>query len=333
MPHDFSRVDAFVAQLMKEVPLAGVALFIAQTGVVLHQRNYGSIDGNTRMAVASASKWVSAAVIATLLDDGTLHLDERASDYIESFAGDKAAITLRQLLSHTSGLPKGESPCVDQPTMTLAECVDEIARLPMDAAPATVFAYGENSFQVAGRMAEVATGKSFEDLFRARLAAPLGMTNSDWGYRSRAPELLRINNPRLGSGLRTTLRDLSRFMLMLSNAGELSGVRVLQSRTVERMFEDHTFGAPIAFSPNLFAGAGYGLSCWRDEADAQGGAIQVSSPGAYGTTPWLDLPRRLGCVFMCRNSYARLAAPTRQLQTLIRESVVNRSRPTPNPSP
>jgi CubicO group peptidase (beta-lactamase class C family) len=318
MPHDFSQVDAFIAQWMKEVPLAGAALFIAQDGRVVHQRCDGAFDERTRMAVASASKWVSAAVIATLIDDGTLHLDERASDYIESFAGDKEAITLRQLLAHTSGLPRGESPCVDQPDASLADCADEIARLPMEAAPATAFAYGENGFQVAGRMAEVATGQSFEALFRERLAQPLGMTHSDWGYRSREAGVLRVNNPRLGSGLRTTLHDLSRFMRMLSNAGAVNGVPVLQPHTVTMMFQDHTFGAPVAFSPNVFPGAGYGLGCWREDADAQGNALQLSSPGAYGTTPWVDVPRRLGCVFMCRNSYARMAAPTRQLQTLIR---------------
>lgn len=321
MAHDFSRVDDFIAQLLKDVPLAGAALFIAQNGVVLHQRGYGAYDEGTRMAVASASKWVSAAVIASLLDDGTLHLDERASDYIESFAGDKSTITLRQLLAHTSGLPKGESPCVDQPDTTLAACVDEIARLPMAAAPATVFAYGENSFQVAGRMAEVATGQSFDDLFRERLALPLGMTNSDWGYRSRNAGLLRVDNPRLGSGLRTTLHDLSRFVMMLSNDGEINGVRVLQPQTVAMIFEDHTAGLPVAFSPNLFSGPGYGLGCWRDKVDAQGRVVQVSSPGAYGTTPWLDLPRRLACVFMCRNAYARMAAPISQLQRLVCECV------------
>ena len=321
MTHDFTQVDAFIAQLMGMVPLAGAAMFIAQGGIVMRQRGYGSIDGNTRMAVASASKWVSAGVIATLLDDGTLHLDERASDYIDSIDGDKSAITLRQLLAHTSGLPKGESPCIDQPEMTLAACVDEIAHVPLAAAPATVFAYGENGFQVAGRMAEVATGKSFEALFHERLAAPLGMANSDWGYRSRASELLHVSNPRLGSGLRTTLQDLSRFMLMLSNAGELDGVRVLKPTTVAMMFEDHTFGLPVAFSPNLFPGPGYGLGCWRDAADARGHAAQVSSPGAYGATPWLDLSRRLACIFMCRNAYARMAAPTRQLQQLVRSCV------------
>ncbi len=318
MAHDFTQVDAFIAQLMGAVPLAGAAMFIARDGIVLHQRGYGSIDANTRMTVASASKWVSAGVIATLLDDGTLHLDERASDYIDSIDGDKSAITLRQLLAHTSGLPKGESPCIEQPETTLAACVDEIARLPLASAPATAFAYGENGFQAAGCMAEVATGKSFEALFHERLAAPLGMAGSDWGYRSRAPGLLHVSNPRLGSGLRTTLHDLSRFMLMLLNGGELDGVRVLKPATVAMMFEDHTFGLPVAFSPNLFPGPGYGLGCWRDAVDAHGHATQVSSPGAYGTTPWLDLPRRLACVFMCRNAYARMAAPMRQLQQLVR---------------
>jgi CubicO group peptidase (beta-lactamase class C family) len=273
------------------------------------------------LPIASASKWVSAAVIVSLLDDGTLHLDEHVSEYVESFGGDKATITLRQLLAHTSGLPKDEAPCLGQPAISLAECADAIARLPLAAAPGTAFAYGENSYQMAGRMAEVVTGKSWDDLFLERIGAPLGMTATDYGLRSHELGYLRVSNPPLSHGLRSTLGDYGRFVRMIANRGVLDGRRILREETVALMGEDHTCDAPVVFSPNLLTTYGYGLGCWRDHVDEQGGATQLSSPGAYGFTPWVDMELGLAGVFLVRNAYGRMAAPTRELQRLVREVV------------
>jgi CubicO group peptidase (beta-lactamase class C family) len=319
MAHNFAPVERFIESLIAEIPLAGASLLIAQGEAVIYERAFGAYDLSLRLPIASASKWLGAAVIASLLDDGTLHLDERTSDYVESFDDDKSSITLRQLLAHTSGLPKGEAPCVDQPDATLAECADAIARLPLDAAPGTAFAYGENSFQVAARMTEVATGKSWDDLFLERMAAPLGLTATDYGLRSREPGYVRVSNPRIGSGLRSTLGDYGRFARMIANRGVIEGRRVLREETVALMADDHTLGAPVAFSPNLLTPHGYGLGCWRDRVDKQGRALQLSSPGAYGFTPWVDVGLGLAGVLLVRNTYGRMAAPTRELQRLVRE--------------
>jgi CubicO group peptidase (beta-lactamase class C family) len=319
MTSDRSRVERFIESLIAEIPLAGASLLIARGETVIYERTFGAYDLTLRLTIASASKWLSAAVIASLLDDGTLHLDERASDYIESFNGDKSSITLRQLLAHTSGLPRGEAPCVDQLDVTLADCADAIAHLPLDAAPGATFAYGENSYQVAAHMAEVATGKSWDDLFLERMAAPLGLTATDYGLRSREPGYVRVSNPRIGSGLRSTLGDYGRFVRMIANRGVIEGRRVLSEGTLALMAEDHTFGAPVAFSPNLLTPHGYGLGCWRDRVDEQVRALQVSSPGAYGFTPWVDVGLGLAGVLLVRNAYGRMAAPARELQRLVRE--------------
>jgi CubicO group peptidase (beta-lactamase class C family) len=323
MAHNFAPVERFVESLIAEIPLAGASLLIARGEDVIYECALGAYDLTLRLPIASASKWLSAAVIATLIDDGTLHLDERASDYIESFDGDKSAITMRQLLAHTSGLPKGEAPCVDQPETKLAECADVIARLSLDAAPGVAFAYGENGFQVAARMAEVATGKSWDDLFTARMATPLGLTATDYGLRSRELGYVRVSNPRIGSGLRSTLGDYGRFVRMIANGGTIEGRRVLREETLALMAEDHTLGAPVAFSPNLLMPHGYGLGCWRDRVDKQGRALQVSSPGAYGFTPWVDVGIGLAGVLLVRNAYGRMAAPARELQRLVREAAAS----------
>ena len=316
---NFDAVDAFVESLLREVPLAGAALVVSRGERVVHARSYGALTLEARLPVASASKWVSAAIIATLIDDGTLHLDERASDYIGSFGDDKATITLRQLLAHTSGLPKGEAPCVSDAASTLEACADAIAHLPMSAMPGVQFAYGENSYQVAGRMAEVATGTAWHDLFIERIAAPLGMTATDYAMRSVDDGIVPIANPRISSGLRSTARDLSYYTRMMASGG----AGVLRPETIALMFEDQTFGAPVTFSPNLFPGQGYGLGVWRERVNEWGRAIQVSSPGAFGTTPWVDVELGLGGVFICRNAYGRMAAPVREVQRLVGEVLID----------
>ncbi|PJF47928.1 MAG: class A beta-lactamase-related serine hydrolase [Chloroflexi bacterium] len=312
--YDFSKIEAHIQGLIARTPLNGAALSIAHRGTLIYERAFGSYSPDMRVAVASGSKWVSAAVIASLMSDGMLHLDERASDYLMGFDGDKSTMTLRHLLAHTSGLPPGRAPCAGHAAHSLAACAERIALSPLVAAPGQAFAYGESAFQVIGRIAEVATGRSWSALFHERIAEPLRMTASDYGDPP-------ADHPRIGSGLRTTLRDYSRFVRMIAAGGTLDGARVLAPELVALMHEDHTFGAPVIASPNLFPGDGYGLGVWRDNADARGQAIQVSSPGASGFTPWVDFRRGLACVFLVCDSYRRMAAPVRELQRLVHAAV------------
>ncbi len=312
--YDFSAVEAHVHRLIQVIPLNGAALSIARWEEVIYERAFGAYSLDTPIAIASGTKWVSGAVIVSLVGDGMLHLDERASDYLMSFDGDKSTITLRQLLAHTSGLPPGEATCAGQAPPSLAACADHIAATPLVATPGTAFAYGESAFQVAGRMAELAAGRSWAVLFRERIAEPLGMRASTYGDE-------RVSLPRIGSGMRSTLRDYSRFVRMIAAGGALDGTRVLAPEIVSLMCQDHTFGAPILYSPNLFPGSGYGLGVWRDIADDQGRAVQVSSPGASGFTPWVDFRRGLACVFLVRDAYRRMARPVNELQQLVREAI------------
>jgi CubicO group peptidase (beta-lactamase class C family) len=312
--YDFWAVEAYIERLVADMPLNGAGLFVAHRDEVIYQRAFGAYALDMSVGIASASKWIAGAVIASLIGDGTLHLDERASDYLMGFGGSKTNITLRQLLAHTSGLPHGESPCARRALPSLAMCADEIANHPLAAQPGSVFAYGEGAFQVAGRIAEVATGQPWQELFCERLAAPLRMRMSDYG--DAGGRALRI-----GSGMRSTLSDYSNFVRMIASGGMFGGVRILAPEVVALMHEDHTFGAPVLYSPNLFPGPGYGLGVWRDSADGQGRAVQVSSPGASGFTPWVDFRRGLACVFLVRDSYQRMAKPVRALQGLVREVV------------
>lgn len=313
-PALFAPITEFVEAMVQGIPLSGASLVLLKAGEVVYQRAFGGYTLDRVLPVASATKWVTGAVIAALIERGVLHLDDAVGEYIEAFTGEKARITLRQLLAHTSGLPHTEAPCLKQSHLSLAQCVDLIAQLPLAAPPGSIFAYGENSFQVAGRMAEVATGRSWAELVRLLIAEPLGWQHSVYlGMGTEA------SNPRLGSGLRTTAGEYAAFLSLILNEGLYRGRRVLQAETVALMCADHTFGAPVRASPNQFASYGYGLGCWRDEVDEAGNAWQLSSPGAFGCTPWVDFRHRIAGVLIVRDSYHRIAPLAHQLQRLVRE--------------
>ena len=118
---------------------------------------------------------MSAAGILALTDDGTLSLDDSAGKYLDYFRkGDKRAITLRHLLSHRSGLPD-YSPCMFQPEMPRDECARQIAeKSKLRHAPGAAFAYGGAGFTVAGRMAEVAAGQRWVEIFASSDRAAAG---------------------------------------------------------------------------------------------------------------------------------------------------------------
>src|SRR5687767_11854483 len=103
-------------------------LLITKDGAVVYNRSFGgSQSGNVRkVRVGSASMWLAAATVLTLIDEGSLKLDEPISKYLPQFKGEKSGITLRQLLSNTSGLPAYTKYVADK-SLSLAKSVDSIA--------------------------------------------------------------------------------------------------------------------------------------------------------------------------------------------------------------
>jgi len=120
-----------------------------------------------------------AATIATLVDEGKLHWNDKVKKWLPAFRDEKGEATLAQLLSHTAGYPdyqpNGRPIDIYQ---SLQASVQQIINLPPDATPGTKFKYGGLAMQVAGRMAELATGKDWESLFQEKIARPLGMTST-----------------------------------------------------------------------------------------------------------------------------------------------------------
>ncbi len=295
--YDFSKLDAYLQQTATRIP-SGFEVMIVQDGRQLYWKTYGVWRKDEQAKIASATKWFSGALIMSLVDDGTLSLDDRASRYLPYMTGEKESITVRQLMSHTSGFG-GEfplvDPCLGDPSTTLARCAEALAKTPLRAAPGTAFIYSGAGMQVAGRVAEVASGKDWQTLFRERIAEPLGMTSTDYQYEGSTV------NPRISGGGRSTATDYMKFLTMIQQRGVFEGRRVLSTRAVDTMLANQVGDATIVETPAVETWR-YGIGNWLEDPDASGKTSRNSSTGLAGWTPVLDRERNLQVVVGMQNA-------------------------------
>jgi CubicO group peptidase (beta-lactamase class C family) len=319
--YDFTAVDRILERAAPQ--LGGCALVLIKDGKVIYRKAFGRFAADKVVPVASASKWLSGAVLMSLVDEGQLRLDDPVSKYLPEFAGEKAGITVRHLFSHTSGLP-AEARCRNDKRTTLEACASQLARLRLRAAPGAEFHYGGVSMHVGGRVAEIAGGKSWNELFAEKIAAPLGMAQTDFlAYGETA-------NPRPEGDARSSADDYARFLQMILNRGEFNGKQVLSEASVAEMHRDQTNGARISYTiyekhgdldPAL-PGARYGIGVWREKMDeGSGELLEASSQGALGFSPWIDPKRNLAGVLSAHSSFSRVMPTYLALKEEIRRVV------------
>jgi serine-type D-Ala-D-Ala carboxypeptidase len=129
--YDFSAVTALIQNAVNSIPLDGASLMLIKDGQVIYEQYFGDYNADTRVFIASASKWLSAATLMALVDEGKLSLDDPVSKYLTYFTGVKGAMTIRQMFSHTSGLPgiRDDARCLGNPFTTMNACARQIAQL------------------------------------------------------------------------------------------------------------------------------------------------------------------------------------------------------------
>jgi CubicO group peptidase (beta-lactamase class C family) len=322
---DLAAIDARMQSLVARHRLEGASLWVSHNGRDVLTAHYGGYADTTRLPIASASKWVSALVLARLVERGTLRWTSTVGEWWPTAPADRHGITLAQLFAHTSGLPGDESGCIANALTTLQACAAQILAGPMAAAPGTTFAYGGLSMQVAGAMAERATGLSWDALFARELAAPLGLVATDYALGSTAPGLVSVPNPRIGGGVRSTLGDYRRLMAMWQADGLIvdgpnAGQRYLAPDTLRAMQRDHAAGlvrTDVPPSVDRYPGWGYGFGFWILPTARAGLPVIESSPGAFGFQGWVDGTAGVAGVFMVRDSNLRLAPEVQALQAEI----------------
>lgn len=285
---DWSALDAAVAAALAangNTP-AGIIIFDAQDRE-LHRATWHGFAIDQRVAIASASKLVSGLVLFDVVRTGELTLDSTTGQVL-GWTGPKAAITLRHLLSFTSGLPRDHA-CISQAGVTLAACVDALAAEAPVAAPGARYDYGSTHLHVAARMAEVATGRSWAQLFRERLAGPLALP-AEVAYFTYPRQSLGTQNPLIAGGLRASMAEYAPMLRLVFHRGASATLTVGTAATFAAQASEPYPGAVIGVSPA--AGHGlpwhYGLTAWLECPPPASDCPRLSSAGAFGFTPWLD---------------------------------------------
>jgi CubicO group peptidase (beta-lactamase class C family) len=319
--YDFKNIDNILERAAPR--LGGFALLLIKDDRVVYRKSFGRYGADKVVPIASASKWLSGALIMMLVDEGKLSLDDPVSKYIPEFGTDKSNITVRHLFAHTSGLPP-EARCRNDKRTTLEQCTSEIARMKLRAAPGEEFFYGGVSMHVAGRIAEIVSGKPWNELFAEKIATPLGMTETN--FSAYGP----TDNPRPAGDARSSADDYGRFLQMILQRGTFNGKQLLSATSVVEMHKNQTGGARIAYTiyekhgardPSLLL-ARYGVGVWREKVDEAGQQLrEASSQGALGFSPWIDVERNLAGVLSVQSSFSRVIPVYLELKEEIRRIV------------
>ncbi len=315
---------------------------VARHGKIVYYKAFGLADRVTNRAlkrddifrIASQSKAITATAVMMLWEEGRFQLDDPISRSIPEFkdAGvlrtfneadvtwttepARTAITVRHLLTHTSGIgygvidgderfrkiyqKAGVTDLFTTESVTIAESVKKLAKLPLHHHPGEKFTYSEG-LDVLGYFIEIVSGMPFDVFLRERLFEPLGMKDTAFYLPAdKAGRLVPVQKPENarwvpypvtfydpdypikgaktffsgGAGLCSTARDYATFLQMYLNGGELNGIRILSRTTVETIMINQV--------GDLSGLGDYGLAfgVLSEKGHAKGGL------GSYGTFEW-----------------------------------------------
>src|SRR6266404_4907154 len=213
-----ANIKAAVQRYVDRHVLAGAVMLVADRQAILSLDAVGFADvaGNKPMPtdalfwIASQSKSMTAAAFMMLVQEGKVKLDDPVEYFLPEFkdlqvkSGDKQElkkpahpITIREILSHTSGLPfasSAEKPTLDK--LTLREAAASYAKTPLLFEPGTKYQYSNAGINTAGRIIEVVSGMPYEKFMQDRLFDPLGMTDTTfWPNEEQVARLAKGYKP------------------------------------------------------------------------------------------------------------------------------------------
>jgi CubicO group peptidase (beta-lactamase class C family) len=384
-----ARVNGVLDRYVADGRLPGWSLLVSRHGRVVHLHTSGRrhvedglpVETDTLFRIYSMTKPITSVAAMMLYEEGAFELNDPVSRYLPAFADvrvftggtDLKAVTVpavepvrvRHLLTHTAGLTYGfhRHDPVDAmlrakgfdwawPEGTdLAAAVEDWARLPLVFQPGTSWNYSVAT-DVLGRVVEILTGSSLDDVLRTRILEPLAMGDTGFsvaptdahrlarlylaapgGGMAPGDEVGRyvVDRPSLlsgGGGLVSTLADYHRFTQFLLRGGELDGVRLLGPRTLALMTRNHlpggadldTFGRPL-FAETPLRGVGFGLGFGVVLDPVRVGTLcsvgDFHWGGAASTFFWVDPAEQLTAVFLTQ----LLPSSTYPLRTQLRQMI------------
>lgn len=319
--------------------------------------------------IASMTKPVTALAIMILVDEGKVSLDDPVEKHLPEFKGqmiltaaDKETgvitlkkpsrpITIRDLLTHTSGLPGGFPDGIAdlyfKRQLTLGEAVAISSQRPLDFEPGTKWSYCNAGIDTLGRIVEVVSKSSYEDFLQNRIFEPLGMWDTtfyptdnqltrlaglydikegklhDVGFQLLGPTK-NAKHPIPAGGLYSTVEDLGRLYQVMLLRGAIGELRIVSEKSVTEMTKDQVPGLTAGFTPNIGMGLGWQVTRQPNGVHAMLSPGTFGHGGAFGTQGWIDPEKDLFVILLIQRvgiANADASDIRREVQQLIVDAI------------
>lgn len=328
-PEDLERVEGVVTKAIADSAFPGAQLAIVKDGLLVYDRAFGHltydpasppVEEGTMYDLASVTKVIATtSAVMKLVDAGKIGLDDPVARYIPGFgSGEKAAMTIRELLLHRGGFPPFRRLWLECPDS--ASVLDTIAATRLVASPGDSTIYSDLGFITLGKIVERVSGMRLDEFVKKEFFVPLHMKNTMYvppeSLRARcAPTELDtawrksvvqgtvhdenaafIGGVSGNAGLFSTAGDLAVYMQMLFNKGLYAGKRYISEKTVSEFIEKRV--------PSQERWLGWDM---RSEHGSSAGSFfspaSFGHTGFTGTCIWADPSRNLAVIFLTNRVY------------------------------
>jgi CubicO group peptidase (beta-lactamase class C family) len=281
-----------------------VGLATSFRGRLLHASALGGLPLDQQLPIDEGSRWLTTAVILSLVDAGRLDLDIGIHSWVAEFdRPDKRRITLRQCLSCTAGFHE-RVPAAERRDATWDEVAAAIADHPVRSGPGVEFTPSDVGFQVAALAAMRVTGMEWRSIYQNALGSPLGLRQTEFhGLWPRGDAEHATHVPWVGRSAATTVLEFERFCRMLAAGGRYSGRRVLSERSVAMMFQEQVDELTTVRDPGLGGELSYGLGTWLQSTDAGTRGVAL---GKHGFVAWAEPQTGVAGVVLARDRQERV---------------------------
>lgn len=359
------RIREVMQGFVDKKDVAGAVVLVGRRHSILSLDSVGSqnLESNTPVQrdslfrIASMTKPITAIGIMILVDEGKLSIDDPVEKHLPEFRGQmliergkdtmtlkkpSRLITVRDLLTHTSGMPGGPPPGLAElyrkRDRTLAEAVLAYSQRPLEFEPGTRWMYSNTGIDTLGRIIEVLSAMPYEGFLKQRVFDPLGMKDTTFypsteqmqraaiTYEKKEDKLSAVATSIIGppknakfpipaGGLYSTASDLANLYQMMLRRGTAGGTRILSEKSVELMTQTHTADLKTGFTNGMSFGLGWGV------VRSPSGVTEMLSPGTYGhggafgTQAWIDPHKDLFVVLLIQ----RVGLPNADASEMRRE--------------
>ncbi len=342
---DSAKLNNVLPGRMKEIvtrqEVPGIVSLVATPQGIVHLSAVGYADPlkkeplrtDSIFWIASMTKPITATAVLMMKEEGKLSIDDPVEKYIPELGalktadGKPARITLKHLLTHTSGMGEA-TPEEAKAAKKLADLIPAFAAKSVAFTPGTQWRYCQSGINTLGRIVEIVSGQSLPEFMEARIFRPLGM--SDTTFYLRPQQMRRLVTPAkwndgkleptvftflygaeptssdryplANGGLFSTASDYARFAVMILNGGKAAGKRIVSEESIRLMSTIQTGDIVTGFTP----GNGWGLG-WCVVRQPQGVTAMLSPGtfghgGAYGTQAWIDPVKNVALIMLVQRS-------------------------------